>query len=97
MDPLSAAAILDLLSKGGVIGATAIFLWLLLTDRVQTRGRVNEIKEAAAKDSADKGKLIARLDQRLYAIESSLARMGAPMARPVERALPELPPPPDDE
>ena len=89
MDPLTAATILDLLSRGGVLGAAAIMIWMLVTDRIQTKGRVQEIKDGAAKEIAEKDKLIDRLDQRLGAIENALARMHTP--------VPALPPPRDGE
>ena len=87
MDALSLAAILDIMSKIGVVGVSGLFLWLMFTDRLQTRGHVDELKKAADdaladrdKEIAQKDKLIARLDERLKAIENALARMHTPRA-----------------
>lgn len=78
MDALSLAALLDVLSKGGVIGASAVFIWLLLTDRVQTRGHVQELKDGFTREITEKSKLIARLDERLKSIQNALERMHTP-------------------
>jgi len=46
------ASLIDLLSKGGALAASLLFLWLLLTERVVPVGRLNDQK-SSTKDALD--------------------------------------------
>lgn len=72
---MSAAAILEVLSRGGVVGAAAIMLWLMLTDRLVTKGRLDEAKREAAEQQQFARTTLAQLDERLKAIQRALDRL----------------------
>lgn len=88
MEQLTLALVFDALAKAGALGAAALTIYALLTERLLPRGRLEEMRDMYEKRLAVKDEIIRRQGDLLEGHQRAAARRDRRREDPPRLRLP---------